>query len=226
MPSCSRGASERPRTCELGVWPWQREPRISSASYSSQELVCDGRSRNVCACRGEACAGGVQSAEEADWVRSTPSHPHTLTRAHLHPHTCTLTSSHPKMCTLVPSHVHSHPLTPSLLTHAYSHPHTCTLTCSHPKTCTLVPSHPHMCIVTSSHPPPSLSLRLCCISPVLGARVLPGVELTVGREDDPAANAITAMGATHVPTSVSVSQPAQSQPRTTPGFQSGTALAC
>lgn len=50
-------------------------------------------------------------------------------------------------------------------------------------------------------------IGLCCIAPVLAARVLPGVSLTVGSEEEEGgvwpyagtAKAIVAMGGTHVP---------------------------
>lgn len=45
-------------------------------------------------------------------------------------------------------------------------------------------------------------IGLCCISPVLGAKLLPGVKLTVGSNSDPAVQALCAMGAQHVAKSV------------------------
>jgi enhancing lycopene biosynthesis protein 2 len=55
--------------------------------------------------------------------------------------------------------------------------------------------------------------RLCCIAPVLAAKVLKGVELTVGHEEEEGgrwpyagtAGAIKQMGAKHVPKDVDVS---------------------
>jgi enhancing lycopene biosynthesis protein 2 len=42
-------------------------------------------------------------------------------------------------------------------------------------------------------------IGLCCISPVLAARLFPGVAVTVGDDTDPAACAVRGMGASHVP---------------------------
>lgn len=55
--------------------------------------------------------------------------------------------------------------------------------------------------------------RLCCISPVLAAKVLPGVEVTVGHEEEEGgkwpyagtAQAITALGAKHKVRDVTIS---------------------
>lgn len=55
--------------------------------------------------------------------------------------------------------------------------------------------------------------RLCCISPVLAAKVLPGVEVTVGHEEEEGgkwpyagtAQAITALGAKHKVKDVNIS---------------------
>jgi enhancing lycopene biosynthesis protein 2 len=52
------------------------------------------------------------------------------------------------------------------------------------------------------------AIALCCIAPVLAARVLgramggPGVEVTLGRHDDRAAAAVAAWGSRHVPVEV------------------------
>jgi enhancing lycopene biosynthesis protein 2 len=48
-------------------------------------------------------------------------------------------------------------------------------------------------------------IGLCCISPVLAARLLPGVEVTVGNDEDPAASAIRSWGGTHIHKPVTVS---------------------
>lgn len=55
--------------------------------------------------------------------------------------------------------------------------------------------------------------RLCCISPVLAAKVLPGVDVTVGHEEEEGgkwpyagtAQAITALGAKHTVKEVTIS---------------------
>ena len=56
-----------------------------------------------------------------------------------------------------------------------------------------------------SHSHLSPSFRLCCISPVLAARLFPGVAVTVGDDTDPAACAVRGVGASHVPRPVTVS---------------------
>lgn len=58
-----------------------------------------------------------------------------------------------------------------------------------------------------------LVTRLCCISPVLAARVLPGVDVTVGHEEEEGGKwpyagttqAITALGAKHTVKEVTIS---------------------
>lgn len=60
--------------------------------------------------------------------------------------------------------------------------------------------------------------RLCCIAPVLAAKVLPGVELTVGHDTDEGgkwpysgtAGALGKLGAKHVVKDVTVSFPRDS----------------
>lgn len=59
----------------------------------------------------------------------------------------------------------------------------------------------------------SVLCRFCCIAPVIAARLLPGVELTVGMSKDNGgrwpyagtASSIEAMGATHIDRDVTVS---------------------
>lgn len=59
----------------------------------------------------------------------------------------------------------------------------------------------------------SVVARLCCISPVLAAKVLPGVEVTVGHEEEEGgkwpyagtAQAIKALGAKHCVKDVTIS---------------------
>ena len=56
-------------------------------------------------------------------------------------------------------------------------------------------------------------IRLCCISPVLAAKLLPGVEVTVGHEEEQGgrwpyagtAQAIKALGAKHCVKDVTIS---------------------
>lgn len=58
-----------------------------------------------------------------------------------------------------------------------------------------------------------MGFRLCCISPVLAAKVLPGVEVTVGHEEEEGgkwpyagtAQAIAAFGAKHKVKEVTIS---------------------
>ncbi|KAK2850277.1 hypothetical protein Q7C36_009060 [Tachysurus vachellii] len=81
-------------------------------------------------------------------------------------------------------------------------------------------------------------IGLCCISPVLAAKVLPGVEVTVGHEDEEGgkwpyagtAQAITALGAKHKvkDVTISFSEPAHVDPKnkvvTSPAFMCDTKL--
>lgn len=67
-------------------------------------------------------------------------------------------------------------------------------------------------------------IGLCCISPLLAAKVFPGVEVTVGSSDDPAAQAVNAMGGRHVAKDVNESHTDETnRVITAPAFMYGEA---